>query len=126
MNIKYLEENRKLRVDETVYIYRGLLDKLWLKIQQIDNDDSGNSYLYQVPNFIFGEPRYDRNIAYLIIQRKLTKGGFVLHTTSSDDSYLILISWDPSGNKTISRKRLDFQDVSSSRGAQKHRGHNRA
>lgn len=100
MDVKHLERNRKLRLDDTVYIYKELISKLWLKIQQIDDDNSGNSYLYQIPNFIFGEPRYDRDIAYLVIKRKLRKGGFSLHTTTSNDSYVMLISWDAAAPTT--------------------------
>ena len=94
MNVQNLDDSRKARYHSTVYIYKDLIEQLWTKIQHIDKNDSGKSYIYQIPNFIFGEPRYDRDIAFAVIQRKLQKGGFVIQSTNINDSYLILISWN--------------------------------
>lgn len=94
MNVKKLDETRKARVHETVHIYKNLINNLWGKIQRIDNNNMGTSYIYQVPNFILGEPQYDSKIASEIIQRKLKKGGFFISTTQYNNSFLIYISWD--------------------------------
>ena len=96
MDIHHLQLNRQLKINDTVYIYKNIIDKLWLKIQDIDNDNNGTSYIYTIPNFIFGEPQYNRDIAHAVICRKLKKGGFELHTYFSNDSYIIFISWSNS------------------------------
>ena len=96
LDVKHLHKNRQIKQNDTVHIYKNILTKLWIKIQDIDNDNNGTNYLFQLPNFIFGEPTYDRDIACAIIQRKLKKGGFHTQTFFTNNSYVILISWDDS------------------------------
>lgn len=98
MNVKQLDDSRKDRLRETVYIYKDLVEVLWTKIQEIDKNDCSKNHIYQIPNFIFGEPRYDRDIAFAIIKRKLQKGGFVTQSSYVNDSYIILISWNQPDN----------------------------
>jgi len=92
MNIETLKQNRRNRNEESTHIYLNILDKIWKKIQHYDKNDETN-YLYELPNFILGEPQYDKHIAKSLIIRKMKKGNFDIRIYEFGEITYILIDW---------------------------------
>lgn len=109
MHVLELQENRKAQQEYLIEIYRTLLNKLWAKIQNVDasSGPSGpKSYIYEIPNFIVGEPQYDREVAFQLIQRRLIRGGFNIQSLIANNAYYIYIDWEtPSVSKGKSKRK---------------------
>lgn len=108
MHISELQENRKAQQEYLIEIYRMVLNKLWAKIQNVDasSGPSGpKSYIYEVPNFLVGEPQYDKEIAFELIKKRLIRGGFNIQSLIANNTYFIYIDWDKPYNQSKKRKK---------------------
>lgn len=109
MNVRKLQENRQIQEENLVEIYRGVIDKLWTKIQNIDissGPGGPKNYIYEVPNFVVGEPQYDREVAFQLIKRRLIRGGFQIQSLIANNTYFIYIDWEaPTTNSKKKKKR---------------------
>lgn len=108
MNVSRLKKNREVQHSQLVEMYRMVINKLWGKIQSIDASagvSGPKNYIYEVPNFLVGEPQYDREVAFELIKRKLLRGGFQIQSLEANNTYFIYIDWSSIDSEKIRRRK---------------------
>lgn len=96
MNTKVLKQQKQTVIDNVLQIYKKEIDKLWSKIQEINlstNLADPKLYIYEVPNFILGQPQYDPVILNELVKKRLKRGKFCHKPFKSNGTFYILIDW---------------------------------
>ena len=96
MNVKVLKKQKEEVLNHIIKVYKNEINKLWEKIKQIDlstNLSDPKTYIYERPNFILGEPQYDKTVLFGLVKRRLKRGNFIYKPFISNDTYFILIDW---------------------------------
>lgn len=86
-------ENEKKKIKKA--IYKEIYASFTRKIKHAVEIGSKNVVL-TVPTFVFGQPSFDVNRAYLYLKRQLENGGFSVANVQSNTMY---VSWGSSASR---------------------------
>ena len=105
IDITELHKNRNIRLNRRVNTYEQVLNKCYIKINQVSNKTYDTYCSYVIPEIMFGVPLYDKNECIKYIFDKLIKKGFQVNYFHPN---LFYISWDVIPEKKEELKKIEM------------------
>ena len=90
INIHELGEKKRQRNKIRLKTYKNILLKCHQKIKRVDDKTDSNMF-FQIPEYVFGYPRYNILECHQYLKEKLTENGFIVYDINP---YKLFISWD--------------------------------
>jgi hypothetical protein len=90
IDMEELFEKQKLRDKNRLDTYEILLERIHTRIKLTARQRNEKWLFFQVPEFIFGRPKYDMEICIGFLIEKLTDNGFLVKYISPN---VLIISW---------------------------------
>ena len=90
ININELGKKKRQRDKIRLNTYRDILTKCHNKIKRADDKTSTNMF-FEIPEMLFGYPRYNILECHDYLKKKLTDNGFIVYDINP---YKLFISWD--------------------------------
>jgi hypothetical protein len=106
INIDELYEKKQRRDLKQLSIFNKILNRIHRRIQHIGRFKKDEQHIwFTVPEYIFGEPIYDKGdcIAYLVV--KLEENGFLVKYIHPNTLFVNWANWIPSYVRTEFRKK---------------------
>lgn len=96
VNIDELYENKKRRDQKQLSIFNKILNRIHTRIRITGRNKTGQQHIwFTVPEYIFGEPLYEKGdcIAYLVV--KLQENGFLVKYIHPNTLFVSWSNWVP-------------------------------
>lgn len=109
ININSLYNNINKKRYEKYIVYDKILQKCHNKIKTYANNLKLEC-IYEIPEYVFGLPLFNRIFAKNYIITRLTENGFKVNDVSNIRSNCIYINWDLSNSKKKYTKKPTYTD----------------